>query len=434
MVAIDEKYIPRKAGNSGPQNPTVAWQGKQGYKFEQSLGVTGLQYVRQRWYDPNTRQFISQDPLGFGGGDVNLFRYAENNPINRNDPGGTALEYIGNNLYWKVHPAETAWNIAHELTDHGAWYRKIFQRPSGGFSHLHPGERLVVNPINEGLIANHHWIAEPGQPAGPMVYVGISQSPVNHIGEALQQRTHSSNANQFQVTGHRNKIRHYRHSTECVANAMKRFRQGLMNLMRQYNQEVGDFHLNNAIQHEIQVRNQVRTQLVVAGVGGIATASLTVAAEALDVALAASVADQRAIIGETVGAYKTGSATAEEVQAAVSANANVVGALNTARTLITPVRATLYGTALALTSYLAGGDAGLNSNALDAAISTLPQPFSSALDLAHAAAVDATLQSQMETNRLTTGSGRAFGFLAKGLNLLVFQFARTIKNCEECDH
>ncbi len=157
--------------NSGPANPTVAWQGKQGYQFEQALGVAGLQYVRQRWYDPATRQFISPDPLGFGGGDVNLFRYAENNPINRNDPGGTALEYIGNNLYWKVHPAETAWNIAHELTGHGAWYRKIFQRPAGGFSHLHPGELLVVNPINEGLIANHHWIAEPGQPAVPTIFV-----------------------------------------------------------------------------------------------------------------------------------------------------------------------------------------------------------------------------------------------------------------------
>ncbi len=51
--------------NSGPANPTVAWQGEQGYQFEQSLGAAGLQYVRQRWYDPNTRQFISPDPLGF---------------------------------------------------------------------------------------------------------------------------------------------------------------------------------------------------------------------------------------------------------------------------------------------------------------------------------------------------------------------------------
>ncbi len=85
MVAIDKKYIPRKADNSGLQSPTVAWQGKQGYQFEQPLG---LQYVRQRWYDPNTRQFISPDPLGFAGGDANLFRYAGNNPVNANDPGG----------------------------------------------------------------------------------------------------------------------------------------------------------------------------------------------------------------------------------------------------------------------------------------------------------------------------------------------------------
>jgi RHS repeat-associated protein len=154
--------------NSGPANPTVAWQGKQGYQFEQPLG---LQYVRQRWYDPATRQFISQDPLGFADGDVNLFRYAGNNPVNANDPGGTALEYIGKNLYWKVHAGETAWGIALRLTGHGANYSKIFQQPPGGFGHLHPGELLAVNPTDVGLIANHHWIAEPGQPAGPTIYV-----------------------------------------------------------------------------------------------------------------------------------------------------------------------------------------------------------------------------------------------------------------------
>ena len=87
MVAIDKKYTPRNADNSGPQNPTVAWQGWQGYQFDQPLG---LQYLRQRWYDPKTRQFISPDPLGFAGGDANLFRYAGNNPVNRNDPGGMA--------------------------------------------------------------------------------------------------------------------------------------------------------------------------------------------------------------------------------------------------------------------------------------------------------------------------------------------------------
>ncbi|MHB1769401.1 MAG: RHS repeat-associated core domain-containing protein, partial [Phycisphaerae bacterium] len=84
--------------NSGPANPTVAWQGKQGYQFEQPLG---LQYVRQRWYDPVTRQFISQDPLGFAGGDVNLFRYAGNNPVNQNDPGGTDGGALAKYLFYR---------------------------------------------------------------------------------------------------------------------------------------------------------------------------------------------------------------------------------------------------------------------------------------------------------------------------------------------
>ena len=72
------------------ERSTVAWQGKQGYQFESTLGPAGLQYVRQRWYDPATRQFISPDPLRFAGGDVNLFRYAGNNPVNVNDPSGMA--------------------------------------------------------------------------------------------------------------------------------------------------------------------------------------------------------------------------------------------------------------------------------------------------------------------------------------------------------
>jgi len=32
--------------------------------------------------------FIAEDPLGFGGGDVNLYRYALGNPINFRDPTG----------------------------------------------------------------------------------------------------------------------------------------------------------------------------------------------------------------------------------------------------------------------------------------------------------------------------------------------------------
>jgi len=47
-----------------------------------------LYYYRARWYDPGTGRFISQDPIGFGGGDANLYRYVANSSVNARDPSG----------------------------------------------------------------------------------------------------------------------------------------------------------------------------------------------------------------------------------------------------------------------------------------------------------------------------------------------------------
>ena len=49
---------------------------------------SGLQFSRARFYDPNLGRFISEDPIGFGGGDINLFGYVKNNPIRFTDPSG----------------------------------------------------------------------------------------------------------------------------------------------------------------------------------------------------------------------------------------------------------------------------------------------------------------------------------------------------------
>lgn len=48
---------------------------------------TGFYYYRARYYDPVRGNFISEDPKGFGAG-VNFYAYAENNPVNFNDPSG----------------------------------------------------------------------------------------------------------------------------------------------------------------------------------------------------------------------------------------------------------------------------------------------------------------------------------------------------------
>src|SRR5262249_16683518 len=48
-----------------------------------------LIYVRARYYDPSTGQFVSRDPLGLTGGDSNIRRYAMNDPVAFTDPTGT---------------------------------------------------------------------------------------------------------------------------------------------------------------------------------------------------------------------------------------------------------------------------------------------------------------------------------------------------------
>lgn len=49
---------------------------------------TGLYYYRARYYSPTLQRFISEDPIGFAGGDTNLYAYVSNSPCNATDPTG----------------------------------------------------------------------------------------------------------------------------------------------------------------------------------------------------------------------------------------------------------------------------------------------------------------------------------------------------------
>ena len=59
-----------------------------GYTGKYFDTATGLQNNLNRWYDPSTGRFLSQDPLGFAGGDPNLYRYVGNGPTTNTDPLG----------------------------------------------------------------------------------------------------------------------------------------------------------------------------------------------------------------------------------------------------------------------------------------------------------------------------------------------------------
>ncbi|MFN0138457.1 MAG: RHS repeat domain-containing protein [Pyrinomonadaceae bacterium] len=70
-------------------NPTnAAFSSRYQFTGREFDNFSGLQYSRARFYDPNLGRFISEDPIGFEGGDVNLYGYVSNNPLNYYDPSG----------------------------------------------------------------------------------------------------------------------------------------------------------------------------------------------------------------------------------------------------------------------------------------------------------------------------------------------------------
>jgi len=68
-------------------NTTMAGSSSNPFQFSgRENDGTGLYYYRARYYSPTFQRFVSQDPIGFAGGDFDLYGYVGNSPITLTDP------------------------------------------------------------------------------------------------------------------------------------------------------------------------------------------------------------------------------------------------------------------------------------------------------------------------------------------------------------
>jgi RHS repeat-associated protein len=98
------------------------------YTARESDTETGLYYYRARYYDPGSGRFLSEDPIGFSGGN-NFYTYVYNDPSNGIDPLGLQTTVVI--VYDKGPGGITYGSHAALLIDNGG--NPILYDPAGAY-------------------------------------------------------------------------------------------------------------------------------------------------------------------------------------------------------------------------------------------------------------------------------------------------------------
>ena len=131
-------------GTTGTNPTPFAWLG--GHGVRKIGGEYGLYLTTHRLYSSALNRFLSPDPLGLDGG-LNLYAYAENNPMANIDPAGLSAEKFSNSSV-----VGTAWNIFA-----GNPVNNLLTQPDFGLSLLSvnivQAASSAVNPFTMGILS-----------------------------------------------------------------------------------------------------------------------------------------------------------------------------------------------------------------------------------------------------------------------------------------
>ena len=122
---IVNQYSYDPFGNIANQQETIT----QPFKYVGQYGVmtepNGFYYMKARYYDPAVGRFISEDPIGFEGGDVNLMAYVGNNPVTGIDPSGLCGKNSNSDSGNFLNTLDTAVTVGSILYNYGTVASKV---------------------------------------------------------------------------------------------------------------------------------------------------------------------------------------------------------------------------------------------------------------------------------------------------------------------
>ncbi|MGB7415978.1 MAG: RHS repeat-associated core domain-containing protein, partial [Thermosynechococcaceae cyanobacterium] len=140
---------------TGETNPDVDFRfSYTGREFDEE---TGQYYYRARYFDSGVGRFLSEDTIGFGGGDANLYRYVSNSPVNYTDPSGLMLENLIT-VPVGLLPSETSDFAKNWWEDAG---KALVKDPLGTIRDGFEGSKLYAEELQK---ENARKLADPNKP------------------------------------------------------------------------------------------------------------------------------------------------------------------------------------------------------------------------------------------------------------------------------
>jgi RHS repeat-associated protein len=156
----------------------------QPFKYVGQHGVmaepNGFYYMRARYYDPNLGRFVSEDPIGFEGGDVNLYLYVRNNPVNLIDPRSKLA------FYWHFGITfAAALNSGYGLSDSWSLANNVMAEDRSALSH-NPNDTVIH--AMDGQLPGGGYQASAGAIATATTYINnldqwqkLCKHCINHL-------------------------------------------------------------------------------------------------------------------------------------------------------------------------------------------------------------------------------------------------------------
>lgn len=167
---------------------------------------TGLYYYRARYYQPRFQRFIAEDPIGFSGGDVNLYAYVRNKPLQLIDPLGLAVgdrwDILANYLRaLQIADEELRKRQGHndcsDAMRHAMWNKRMTEELGHWYSLLfgmgHELQDILQGqPLQEMRMDLHNNSVGRNAAGGPINQSDLQTSPGSGISLPYQRGTGSS--------------------------------------------------------------------------------------------------------------------------------------------------------------------------------------------------------------------------------------------------